>query len=80
MAGVEVAEQTKAAIEAVEAARKSVQAACDRLTAALTQLTPLLPDAEGPVVGDTVTSYTDARAALTAQLAVLDRAVAAMPV
>jgi hypothetical protein len=78
VAGVEVAEQTKAAIEAVEAARKSVQTACDRLTAALTQLTPL-SDAEGPVVGDTVTSYTDARAALTAQLAVLDRAVAAMP-
>jgi hypothetical protein len=77
MAGVEVAEQTKAAIEAVESARKSVQAACDLLTAALSQLTPLVSVAEGPVVGDTVTSYNDARAVLTAQLAVLDRALAA---
>jgi hypothetical protein len=73
--GAEVAEQTKAAIES---ARKSVQTACDRLTAALSQLTPLLPDADGPVIGDTVTSYTNARAALTAQLDVLDNALAAL--
>jgi hypothetical protein len=75
MAGDEVVEQTKAAIEA---ARKSVQAACDLLTGALSQLTPLLPDAKGPLVRDTVTSYIDARATLTTQLAVLDRALAAM--
>jgi hypothetical protein len=48
------------------------------LTAALSQLTPLLPDADGPVIGDTVTSYTNARAALTAQLDVLDNALAAL--
>jgi hypothetical protein len=72
------AEQTRAAIEAVESARKSVQTACELLTAALSQLTPLLPVSEGPVVGETITRYSEAHAVLAAQLAVLDRAVAAL--